>query len=119
MPNRQYHDLFSVVVIQGDVGPAPKFNHPLPELRRHFLDWATNFRMLTERFHALPDRLDGTLGSVATLGSQKGMETGHIEQRGLRPYQSRHFGGAASLPASSFASQASACSAVACRPVVW
>jgi hypothetical protein len=34
--DRKYHDLFSVVMIQGDIGSMSEFNHPLAELWRHF-----------------------------------------------------------------------------------
>lgn len=44
--------------------------------------------MLTERFYALPDYLDRTLGRIPALGSQKVMETGHIQQGRLGPSQS-------------------------------
>ena len=69
MPDRQDHDLFPVVMIESDIGPAPEFDHPLAELQRHFFDGAANFRMLAQRFHALADRLDGTPGRIPALGS--------------------------------------------------
>src|SRR5258708_10090058 len=105
-------------MIQVDVSSLSEFNHPLAELRRHFFDRAANFRVLAECFQALPDGLDGALCGVPALGSQK-METRHVQQGRSRPPQTRHLGGAASLPASSLASQASASSAVTCSPVVW
>jgi hypothetical protein len=65
----QYHDLFSVVVIQGDIGPESEVNHPLAELRRQLIDRRANLRVLRERFHAKPDCLDGTLGSIPAFGN--------------------------------------------------
>lgn len=78
--DRQNHDLFPVVVIQGDVGPVPEFNHPLAKLQRQIVHETANLRVLAESFHTLPDRLDGALRSLRALGSQKPMETGHIQQ---------------------------------------
>lgn len=117
--DRQYHDLFSVIVIESDIGPMSEVDYPLAELWRQLIDRTANRRVLHDRFYALPDRRDGALGRVQTLGSQEAVKTGHVPQGRLRPLQARHFGGAASLPASSLANQASASSAVAYRPVVW
>ena len=61
MADSQYHDLFPVVMIEGDIGPMPEFNHPLTELRRQLFDRAANLWVLAERFYALPNRLDSTL----------------------------------------------------------
>jgi hypothetical protein len=83
--DRQNHNLFPVVVIQGDAGPLPEFNHPLAELRRQLFDRPANLRVLAERFHTLPDRLDSALCGIPALGSQKLMETDDIQQGGLRP----------------------------------
>jgi hypothetical protein len=117
MADRQNHNLFPVVVIQGDVGPLPEFNHPLAELWWQLFDRPANLRMLAERFHTLPDGIDGALCSIPALGSQKLMETGHIQQGWLGPPYTWHLGITARLPASSLASQASASPAVMCRPV--
>ena len=80
MADRQNHNLFPVVVIQGDVGTLPEFNHPLAKLWRQLFDKTAYLRVLAERFHALPDRLDGALCGIPALGSEKFMETGHIQQ---------------------------------------
>src|ERR1700678_945107 len=117
--DRQYHDLVPVVMIQSDIGATSEFNDPLAEFRRHLFDRAADFRVLAQRFYALPNCLDGALGGIPALRNQKLMETGYVQQSGLRPPQARHFGRAAFLPASSLASQSSASSAVAYRPVVW
>ena len=85
MANRQNHNLFPVVVIQCDVGSMPEFNHPLAKLWRQLFDKTANLRVLAERPHALPDRLDGALCGIPALGSQKLMETGHIQQSRLGP----------------------------------
>jgi hypothetical protein len=77
--DRQDHNLFSVIVIEGDVGSLPKFNHPLTKLWFQLFDRTTNFRVLTEGFYTLPDRLDGALRCFRALGNQKLMETGHIQ----------------------------------------
>src|SRR5258706_9350790 len=121
MPHRQHHNLFPVVMIESDIGSVSEFNHPLAELRRQLFDRTATLRMLRKRFHALPDCLDHTLGRLPAFGSknEERMETCDIQQSGLQPPQSWHLGGTASLPASSLASQASAASAVAWRPVVW
>jgi hypothetical protein len=58
----------------------PEFNHPLAKLRRQIFDGTANLRVLAESFHTLPDRLDGALCSLPALGSQKLVETGHIQQ---------------------------------------
>src|ERR1035438_8424387 len=117
MPHRQHHDLFPVVVIQGYIGPTSEFNYPLAKLRRQFFDWTADLRMLAESLYSLPDCLNGATGCILALGSEKVMEASHIQQGGLRPLQAWHFGGLAFFPASSLASQASASSAVAWRPV--
>jgi hypothetical protein len=65
----QYHNLFFVVVIQGDISAMSEVNHSLAELRRQLFDWTANFRVLAEHFYTLPNRLDGTPGCVAALGS--------------------------------------------------
>ena len=80
MADRQNHNLFPVVMIQGDVGSVPEFDYPLAKLRRQLFDRAANLRVFAERFHALPDRLDGALRGIPALGSQKLMEPGHIQQ---------------------------------------
>jgi hypothetical protein len=85
MADRQNHNLFPVVVIQGDVGPLPEFNYPLAKLWRQLFDRTANLQVLAERFHTLPDRLDGALCGFPAFGSQKLMETGHIQQGRLGP----------------------------------
>ena len=80
MADGHNHNLFSVVVIQGDVGPVPEFNHPLAKLRRQLFDGTASLRVLAERFHTLPDGPDGALGGIPALGSQEAMEAGHIQQ---------------------------------------
>ena len=65
----QNHDLLSVVMVEGDISSVSEFNHPLAEFRRHFFDWAADFRMLGERSYALSDCFNGALGGVATLWS--------------------------------------------------
>jgi hypothetical protein len=78
--DRQNHNLFPVVVVQGHVGSLPEFNNPLPKLRRQLFDRTANLRVLPERFHTLPDRFDGPLRGFTALGSQKPMKTGDIQQ---------------------------------------
>jgi hypothetical protein len=56
-----------VEVIQGDIRPVAEFDHPLAELWRHFFDWATHLWVLAQRFDALPDRSNSTLGGVTAL----------------------------------------------------
>jgi len=72
----QNHDLLPVVVIPGDVSALPEFNHPLAKLRWQILDRAAHLRVLVERFHTLPNGLDGALCCVLALRRQKLMETG-------------------------------------------
>src|SRR5271165_1251031 len=69
--NRQYHDLFSVVVIQGSVRSASEFNHPFAELGRHFFDRPAHLRMPGQRLYTLTHRLYGALGGVPALGCKK------------------------------------------------
>jgi hypothetical protein len=114
VPDCQHHDLFSVVVLQGDIGAMPDLNHPFAEFWGQIADRRPTLRMFGERFYALPDRFEGALGSVSALGNEKGMETSDIEPSRLRPFQSWPLGGARSLPASSLAIQSSAASADAC-----
>ena len=83
--DRQNHNLFPLVVIQGDIGPLPEFNHPLAKLRRQLFDRTATLRMLAERLHTLPDRPDGALCGILALGSQKLMEAGHIQQGRVGP----------------------------------
>ena len=110
-------DLFTVVVIQNDVGALAEFDDPFSEFGRHFFDGTANLGMSAERFDALSNCLDGSLGCVPAFGAEEVIETGDIQQRGLRPSQSWHVGGGASFPASSFASHLSASAAVTCLPV--
>jgi hypothetical protein len=63
----------------------PEFNHPLAKLWWQLLDRTANLRVLAERFHTLPDRLDGALCGIPALGSQKLMETSYIQQGRLGP----------------------------------
>jgi hypothetical protein len=44
--NREYHDLFPVVMIQSDVDSMSEFNQPLPELWCRFFDWAADLGVL-------------------------------------------------------------------------
>ena len=67
--DRQYHNPFSVVVTEGNMGSMPEFNHPLAKLRRHFFDRATDFRVPAKQFDAPANRLDGALGGVKVLRS--------------------------------------------------
>jgi hypothetical protein len=69
VPDRKYYDFISVVVIQRDIGPVSKVNHPLPELQGHFFDRTANLRVFPQRFYALPDGFNGTLGGVPAFGS--------------------------------------------------
>ena len=62
-------DLFTVVVIQNDVGALAEFDDPFSEFRRQFFDGAANLGVSVERFHALPNCLDGSLGRVPAFGS--------------------------------------------------
>ncbi len=112
------NDLFSVVVIQGDIGPLAKLNYPFAKLWRQLFDRTSNLRVFAERFHAVPDRLDGVPRGIPAFRSQKTMQAGQVLQSRLGPPQTWHLGMAARLPASSLASQTSASSAVTCRPVV-
>ena len=56
-----------------------------------------NLRVPPQRFHALPDRFDGTPGRLPALGGEKIMLMGDIQQRRSGPLQARHFGGATLL----------------------
>jgi len=106
------HDLFAVVVIQDDVGALAEFDDPFSELRRQFFDGTANLRMSAERFDALSNCLNGSLGRVLAFGGQKIIESSHIQHRRLRSFQSWHLGMGAFFPASSFASHLSASPAV-------
>ena len=64
-------DLFTVVVIQNDVGALAEFDDPFSEFRRQFFDGAANLGVSVERFHALPNCLDGSLGCVPVFGPRK------------------------------------------------
>lgn len=76
--HRQYDDSFPVIMVQDDISSVSEFDHPLAELRGHFFHRAANLRMFAEHFHALADCLDGALGGVGALRSQKLMEALHI-----------------------------------------
>ncbi len=69
MPQGEYHDLFPVEMIEGDIGSTSEFNHPLAELRRQFFYGTANFGMLPERFYTLPDRLNCAFGCILALES--------------------------------------------------
>lgn len=66
--DRQNHDLFTVVVIKGYVGALTELNQPLAKSRLHFLNGTAHLRLLAERFHTLPYRLDRTLCGSRILG---------------------------------------------------
>jgi len=76
----QNHDLFPVVVVQGDVCCMSELDHPLAKLWRELFDRASNLRVLPERFHTLPNRFYGPLRGLPALGRQKLMKAGYIEQ---------------------------------------
>src|SRR5580704_453533 len=117
--NRQDHDFLSVIVIQRDVGATSEFNHPLTEFRWHFFYRAAYLGVPGECLNTLANRFDGAPGGILAFRCEELVQTGNVEQRWLRPLQTRHFGGAAFLPTSSLASHASASSALRCRPVAW
>ena len=75
------HDLLSLVVIQDNIRALAEFNDPLPKLRRQFVHGASNLRMGSERFDSLANCLDGALRRVAAFGSEKIIETRHVQQR--------------------------------------
>jgi hypothetical protein len=77
--DRQYHNLFAVVVIQSDISSVAKVDHPFSKLRRQLFDRSANLWVLAQRFYALPDRLHCTLGGVSALGDKKCVQTGHIQ----------------------------------------
>ncbi len=106
------HDLFAVVVIEDDISALAEFDDPLTELRRQFVHGAANLWMSAERFHSLPNCLNGSLGRVLAFGGQKIIESSHIQHRRLRSFHSWHLGMGAFFPATSFASHLSASPAV-------
>ena len=67
--NGEDDDLFAVVVIQNDVGALAELDDPLSEFRWQFFDGAANLGVSVERFHALSNCLDGSLGRVPAFGS--------------------------------------------------
>ena len=116
--DRKNHNLLPVVVVQRNISPLPKFDHPFTIFGRQFLHRTTDFWVLAQGFHALPDGLNSALRSLFALWGQKLVEASYIPQGLRRPPQTWHLGMAARLPASSLASQASASSDVRCRPVL-
>lgn len=85
MPNGQDHDLFTIEVVQRNVGTLPELHHPLPELRQHVCDRPANLGMPAQLLDTAPDRLRRTLRSLTALRCEEGMETSHIRQRGFGP----------------------------------
>jgi hypothetical protein len=69
MADSQYHNLFSIVMIEGYISSLTELNYPLTELRRQLFSRATNLWMLTESFYALPNRFDSTLRCIPAFGS--------------------------------------------------
>src|SRR5579863_9848921 len=112
MTHRKYHDLLSVEMIQDNISAAAEFDDPFAEFERQFVDGAADPGTFSEDPDTLPNGLDRAFGRVAAFGRQKIVQTAHIPQRSFRPFQTWHAGASASSPASSFASQASASSAV-------
>jgi hypothetical protein len=78
MADCEYHNLFPIVMIKGDVSSMSEVDHPLAKLRRHFFYRPANLRMLAESLYTLPDRFDGALCRVAAPGSQKIMKPDHV-----------------------------------------
>jgi hypothetical protein len=87
MPDRENGDVLRVEVIKSDVATAAEVDQPFPKRRVHILHRAAEVRLLGQ----------------------------NLDPRSYRRY--RALRGSASSPASNFASQASASSAVRCRPV--
>ena len=116
--HREDYDFFAIVAIESHVSAAAELDDPLAELYRKLFDRAADLGVLGENLDTLTDGFDGSFGGVAVFGRKKGVESGHVAEGGLGPLQTWQRGASASSPASSFASHASASSAVACRPVV-
>jgi hypothetical protein len=85
MSNSEDHYLFSVIVIQHNIGSLSKLDNPLSELGRRFLNRTAYPRLLSESLHALPNRTDSALRRFRALRSKKRMEAAYIEQCSLRP----------------------------------
>lgn len=68
MADSQYHNLFSIVMIEGYISSMTELNYPLTELRRQLFSRATNLWMFTESFYALPDRFDSALRCIPAFG---------------------------------------------------
>ena len=82
----QYDDLFPIIMIQGHIGPAAEWNHPLAKIKRHLFGRAADFGMPGEQLYTVPDCPNGALGGIAALGSKEVVESGHIVQGGFRPF---------------------------------
>ena len=89
MSHRQNDDFLFVVAIENDIRPAAELDHPFAELGGQLLDGTAHLRKLAQQLYALPDRLDGALGRVAALGSQKVVQSRHIPQAVRRPAAQR------------------------------
>ncbi len=71
MPNCQNDCLFTIEMVENDVGSVAEFDEPLTELRRHFIKGTSNCRMFSQSLHALADCRYGSLRCFTALGSEK------------------------------------------------
>ncbi len=117
--NGKENDFLPIKSIEDDVGSGAEFDHPFSEFRWEVFEWTTDFRVAGEGFHAFALGFDGPLCSIGALGMERIMQPGNIAQGVQRPLQTWHSGASESSPFSNRASQASASSAVTCRPVAW
>src|ERR1700742_1571253 len=102
-------------MIQRDIVAIAELDHPFPKLRLHVLNRASDMGTLAEYLAPRADRLHGALRSVRILRREEAVKMLYIGKRFRCPNQLWHLGKSASSPISSFASRASAFSAVTCR----
>ncbi len=65
-------------MVQRHISALPEIHYPFAEPRQHILDRPAALRMVPEILYATPDRLHGTLGGVAVLECQKGIQAGYV-----------------------------------------
>src|SRR5579859_5437991 len=68
MPNGQQHHFLLIDAVQDHIRAFAKRDHPLPELRREFLNESPELWLPRKDPHASPDRLNGASGCIRIGG---------------------------------------------------
>ena len=116
VPHGQDEDRAPIKPIERYVAGVSEIDQPFSEFRVEVFDRAAELRLVSKDLHASPDKLHSPLSSSRTLRREEAIKPLDIRQRRRRPDQAWQSGGFKSSPTSSLASQASASSAVRCRP---